>query len=231
MFDDDYVPKTLSDVPKQENPCEDVSVLKSSLPIELAIQPKSAAQCKFEKSGVKYKINTSAFDIDGFLKNIPIMEEPPKEDGIYTWILAEKFACCRVLSMFEIGTIHQIIVLRTGSSKIIAAGELKVEKGKSYFNFMSGTYMLPLMKNRQKKKEGQCNVEELDEHLTQKMKTYFPEGIRTSDETFIVGPPSDEELALYVKYGAKLEKCLMGASRRRHRKKRNTVRTKRSKRK
>ena len=231
MFNDDYVPKTLSDVPKQENPCEDVSVLKSSLPIEIAIQPKSAAQCKFEKSGVKYKINTSAFDIDGFLKNIPIMEEPPKEDGIYTWILAEKFACCRVLSMFEIGTVHQILVLRTGASKIIAAGELNIEKGKSYFNFMSGTYMLPLKKNRRKKEEGQCNVKELDEHLTQKMKTYFLGGIRTSDETFIVGPPSDEELALYVKYGAKLEKCLMGASRRRHRKKRNTVRTKRSKRK
>lgn len=225
------LPKEKEEEEVDPYPCKDVSVEKSSLPIEIAIQPKSAAQCKFEKSGVKYKINTSTFDIDGFLKNIPIMEEPPKEDGIYTWILAEKFACCRVLSMFEIGTVHQILVLRTGASKIIAAGELNIEKGKSYFNFMSGTYMLPLKKNRQKKKEGKCNAKELDEHLTQKMKTYFPEGIRTSDETFIVGPPSDEELALYVKYGAKLEKCLMGASRRRHRKKRNTVRTKRSKRK
>jgi hypothetical protein len=230
MFDDGYVPK-IPNVPEQENPCKDVSVEKSDVSLEDAIQPKSAAQCKFEKSGVKYKINTSTFDIDGFLKNIPIMEEPPKEDGIYTWILAEKFACCRVLSMFEIGTIHQIIVLRTGSSKIIAAGELNIKEGKLYYNFMSGTYMLPLMKNRQRKQEGKCNAKELDEHLTQKMKEYFLGGIRTSDETFIVGPPSDEELALYVKYGAKLEKCLMGASRRRHRKKRNTVRTKRSKRK
>jgi hypothetical protein len=205
--------------------------------LEDAIKPKPAAKCKFMNDGIFYKINTTDFRIDEFLKNIPIMGEPPKGDGIYTWILAktekveEFFACCRVLSMFEIGTVHQIIVLRTGATHIIAAGELKVEKGKSYFNFMSGTYMVPLKKKRERKKEGQCNVEELDEHLTQKMKTYFPEGIRTSDETFIVGPPSDEELALYVKYGAKLEKCLMGASRRRHRKKRNTVRTKRSKRK
>ena len=138
------LPKEKEEEEVDPYPCKDVSVEKSSLPIEIAIQPKSAAQCKFEKSGVKYKINTSTFDIDGFLKNIPIMEEPPKEDGIYTWILAEKFACCRVLSMFEIGTVHQILVLRTGASKIIAAGELNIEKGKSYFNFMSGTYMLPL---------------------------------------------------------------------------------------
>ena len=241
MFNDDYVRTRVLTPPKSKvNPCKDVSVEKSSLPIEIAIQPKPEAKCKFMNDGIFYKINTTDFRIDEFLKNIPIMGEPPKEDGIYTWILAktekveEFFACCRVLSMFEIGTVHQIIVLRTGATHIIAAGELKVEKGKLSYNFMSGTYMVPLMEIRQKKEEGKCNDEEFDKHLIQKMEKYFPGGLYLGNDKTLInsGPLKDGvELALYVKYCAKLEKCLMGASRRRHRKKRNTVRTKRSKRK
>ena len=94
--------------------------------------------------------------------------------------------------------------------------------------------MLPLMEDIKRKKKGLCDVDEFDKHLIQKMEKYFPGGLYLGNDKTLInsGPLKDGvELALYVKYGAKLEKCLMGASRRRHRKKRYTVRTKRSKRK
>ncbi len=110
------------------------------------------------------------------------------------------------------------------------------------FNFISGTFMMPLMKSRERKRT--CSPDELEDFLAAKMKTIFGTDAIKVDRTFIINPPTDAELDLYTRHGATIEQyktveeCASAQSagrkrktlKRRNIKKRNTVRTKRSKR-
>ena len=235
-----------SPMPVEENPCEGISQrLSEGFNINLASRPKIEQQCKFQKDGKFYRINTKNLKLDDLLAEIPVYDNVPTFDGVYTWILYDdnKFASTKVTSIFEIGSVHQVMALRKQAARIIAAGELMVRNGQKAFNFISGTFMMPLMKSRERKRT--CLPDELEDFLATKMKTIFGNDAVKVDMTFIVNPPTDAELDLYTKHGATIEqyntaeecKAAQSAGRRRHKtlksrniKKRNTVRTKRAKR-
>lgn len=229
----------------EENACEGISQrLSEGFNVNMASRPKIEQQCKFQKDGEFFRINTTNLRVDELLPEIPVYDNVPTLDGIYTWILYDenKFASTKVTSIFEIGSVHQVLALRKQATRIIAAGELMIQGTQKAFNFISGTFMLPLFKSRGKKRT--CSPDELEDFLAAKMKTIFgPETIKV-DRTFIINPPTDAELDLYTKHGAIIEKyktqqectTVQSAGRkrktlkRRHIKKRNTVRTKRTKR-
>ncbi len=230
----------------EENPCEGISQkLSEGFNINMASRPKIEQQCKFQKDGKFFRINVKDLKLDDLLAEIPVYDNVPTLDGVYTWILYDdnKFASTKVTSIFEIGSVHQVLALRKKATRIIAAGELMVRNGQKAFNFISGTFMMPLMKSRVKKRT--CLPDELEDFLAEKMKKIFGSDSIKVDRTFIVNPPSDAELDLYTKHGAiieqynTVEECTsaQSAGRRKHKtlkrrniKKRNTIRTKRTKR-
>ena len=225
-----------SPVPVEENACEGIyQRLSEGFNINLASKPKIEQQCKFQKDGQFFRINTSNLKLDDLLAEIPVYENIPTLDGIYTWILYDenKFASTKVTSIFEVGSVHQVLAIRKQATKIIAAGELMIKGSQKAFNFISGTFMMPLMKSRERKRT--CSPDELEDFLAAKMKTIFGADAIKVDRTFIINPPTDAELDLYTRHGATIEQCPSAGRRRktlkrRNIKKRNTIRTKRSKR-
>jgi hypothetical protein len=235
-----------SHVPQLENPCEDISQrISQGFNVNIAIKPKIEQQCRFEKNGQFFRINVKDLNVDELLAEIPIYNSVPTLDGIYTWIVYDnnKFAATKVTSIFEIGSVHQVLALRSKASTIIAAGEFYIKDSQKAFNFISGTFMMPLMKSRERKRS--CLPDELEDYLTDKMKIIFGNDAIKVDRTFIINPPTDDELALYTKHGAIIElyktveecKKVQSAGKRKHKtlkrrniKKRYSIRTKRSKR-
>jgi hypothetical protein len=235
-----------SPMPAEENPCEGISQrLSEGFNVNMASRPKIEQQCKFQKDGKFFRINTSNLKLDDLLAEIPVYDNVPTLDGVYTWILYDenKFASTKVTSIFEVGSVHQVLALRKQATRIIAAGELMIKSGQKAFNFISGTFMMPMMKSRAKKRT--CSADELEDFLAAKMKTIFGADALKVDRTFIINPPTDAELDLYTRHGATIdqyntvEECnaAQSAGRRRRKtlkrrniKKRNTIRTKRSKR-
>jgi hypothetical protein len=229
----------------EENACEGIyQRLSEGFNINLASRPKIEQQCKFQKDGQFFRINTRNLNLDELLAEIPVYDAIPTLDGVYTWILYDenKFASTKVTSIFEVGSVHQVLAIRKQATKIIAAGELMIKGSQKAFNFISGTFMMPLMKSRERKRT--CSPDELEDFLAAKMKTIFGTDAIKVDRTFIINPPTDAELDLYTRHGATIEQyktveeCASAQSagrkrktlKRRNIKKRNTVRTKRSKR-
>jgi hypothetical protein len=232
------------------HPCASASVkFSEGFNINLATRPKIDPQCTFQKDGKFFKINTKNLNVDSLLKDIPIFDTPPTLDGTYTWIVYDddKFASSKVTSIFEIGSVHQVLAIRSRPQQIKAAGELTIRNGKKAFNLMSGTFMAPLLNARYRANpNASCTSKMLEEYIIEKMKKkFFGEDATKFDYTFITQPPTDAELDLYTKHGATIEqyntaeecKTAQSAGRRKRKtlkrrniKKRNTVRTKRTKR-
>lgn len=69
-------------------------------------------------------------------------------NGVYTWILYKKkddpnvyFACTRVKSIVEMGTLHFAVARGVEASSIHGAGEMKKVGNEITFNFLSGSFM------------------------------------------------------------------------------------------
>lgn len=122
--------------------------------------------------------------------------------SVFTWILYKKngqlqFAASPVRSIFEVGTLHRNIAQAVGANTIHGAGEIKKARDGLYYNFISGTYMVPWIR----KKDRTCTLAEMEEYITPKLQEFFP-GIllRKSESTFITSsftPVTMEELKLY----------------------------------
>jgi hypothetical protein len=184
-------------------------------------------------------------------KELTPFEQVPTINGVYTWIVysndekSQQFAASRMLSAFEIGTKHNMLAHRMRAKIIHCAGELRIKDGEKEFNFFSGTYMEPYLRTRVKKRA--CLRGDLEFYMIDKMKSmFFGNDSSFIEQSFIDSSfvPTNTELELYKKHGAVIRlfddesSCIKSASggkkrtkklRRFYRKKRNTIRRKRSK--
>ena len=224
-----------------------------NLPNSVIMRPN--LQCFHKSSNEFILVETERMKKQEFLDSIPLIYGRPTEPGYYTWIVysseteKKQLVCCKALSILEIGTVHKALAYRVNAEVIHAAGEVFIgEDRKLYFNFMSGTFM----RDAFRKNKRDYSTEEMILFLVFKMKepSYFDKGAQWRDATFFTAerlPVSDEELALYQRFGAvverfptkeECEKKKGGGKRRRtqklrrrYRKKRNSITFKRSQRK
>jgi hypothetical protein len=67
-------------------------------------------------------------------------------DGVYTWIVSDKgFLTARVLSIFELGTLHKQLASYLGATKILVAGECQKVEDSVTINLQSGTFTLQII--------------------------------------------------------------------------------------
>jgi hypothetical protein len=230
------------------------------IPIEQAVVMRGKYNCKFQRNGKYYLIRTAGMDRAAFLNTITILEEPPTLPGLYTWIVysnddakTKKFACCKTSSILEIGTTHNAIAHRVGAKAIHAAGELKIGEGGNYYNFYSGTFMADILnidpstgqpKLGKRPRPGRGPDDVID-FFEEKIKTFLPAVLIHNGliKKSTVPPPTEAELEVYQSMGAVIEtfdtqaacyaKAKEGGRRlsRKNRKKRHSVRSKRTKKK
>lgn len=207
--------------------------------------------CKFKVDGKVLYLDIKNLNLETFLDEIKPFEQVPTLDGVYTWIVysnderIQQFVASRMLSAFEIGTKHNMLAYRMKADRIHCAGELRIKDGLKEFNFFSGTFMEPFLGSRVKKRS--CLREELENFMIDKMKSmFFGNDSYFIERSFIDSSfvPTSTEIELYKKHGAVAQlfddeaSCIKSVSggkkrtktlRRVNRKKRNTVRRKRSK--
>jgi hypothetical protein len=138
-----------------------------------------------------------------YLKSINRVRADEIDTGIYTWILYRKndkleFAASRVLSVYEVGTLHRAIAKSVGAKTIHGAGELRKQGNTIEYNFQSGTYMAEWISS----KDRTCTLSEMEDYVDAKFKSFFPgHQFVLRPATFInrrVTPPTMEELQLYA---------------------------------
>jgi len=207
--------------------------------------------CKFKIDGKVLFLDIQNLNLETFLEEITPFQEVPTLDGVYTWIVysnaekSQQFVASRMLSVFEIGTKHNMLAHRMKAVRIHCAGELRIKNGVKEFNFFSGTFMEPFLSSRVKKRS--CLREELEYYMIDKMKSmFFGNDSYFIEHSFIDSSfvPTSAEIELYKKHGAIVKlfddeaSCIksgLGGKkrtkklRRINRKKRNTVRRKRAK--
>ena len=121
-------------------------------------------------------------------------------DGVYTWIISDVgFFACRVFSYLELGTLHTDLAARTGSSKIIGAGELSKVGDNIRYNLLSGSYTRHIVSENT---NGSRN-----RNISGSVDTIFRElgfDVRRVADTFITKeamPVTKEELSFYASQG------------------------------
>lgn len=138
-----------------------------------------------------------------YLNSIERLRANELTDGIYTWILYRKngtleFAASRVLSVYEIGTMHRAIAKSVRAVTIHGAGELRKQGKTIEYNFESGTYMANWLSSKDKT----CTLPEMQEYVDPKFKSFFPgHQFVMRPKTFVnkkETPATMEELQLYA---------------------------------
>lgn len=138
-----------------------------------------------------------------YLNSIERLRADQLGDGIYTWILYRKtdkleFAASRVLSVYEVGTLHRAIAKSVGAKTIHGAGELRKHGKTIEYNFQSGTYMANWISSKDKT----CTTSEMEDYVEPRFKEFFPgHQLVLRPATFInrrESPATMEELQLYA---------------------------------
>jgi hypothetical protein len=143
-------------------------------------------------------------------------------DGIFTWLMYRtrgsemKFAASKVLSPYEVGTLHRSIAKSVGAVSIHGAGEME-KKGKTIvFNTLSGSYMVDWFK---KVKARDCTASQLEVHVSNEFRNMMRGyTLQTTTKTLVDLEhlkPTMEELQLYADFGfvvclhdaANIEQC------------------------
>lgn len=131
------------------------------------------------------------------------------EDGIFTWLMYRsarssemKFAASKVLSPYEVGTLHRSIAKSMGAVSIHGAGEME-KRGKTIvYNMLSGSYMLDWFK---KVKVRDCTAAQLEVHISNEFRDVFRGyNLQTTTKTLVDIEhlkPTMEELQLYADFG------------------------------
>lgn len=140
------------------------------------------------------------------IENIPILS-----DGSYIFIISAdrmRMFIMPVLSTMEIRSVHAILALRAGVTKVIGAGELRKRGRTVEYNNMSGTYMI-----------GYTNERKAIELMTMIFESLREFGIipvhNTIDDTLITGDVHESEVRHAVECGYTAEiyedsvKCLL----------------------
>ena len=129
-------------------------------------------------------------------------EFPPH--GVYTYLFSSQglFICIPVKNKFEIGTVHYALASTLNAERVIAAGEMRIDRdGSIVFNLLSGSYMRSFMTRTLR---GACDGQ-LRERTSQMLQTQFPgHDIRYTNETLITDesvPLTADELNRYVGMG------------------------------
>jgi hypothetical protein len=206
-----------------EDPCRelwDTGMRVEPIDLKEAVSVKAGQNCRLTLDNKFVFLKSNNLNRESFLQEIPILTLIPTEDGIYTWIIysndstiqeinEKKFAACKLLSSYEIGTKHNVIAYRVGAKRIYAAGELQIEDGKRLYNVQSGTFMKPMFESRKsrhysnnsRKRRRYCYLEDFEDFLTIELKLYFGQDATYYDKSFIVDIQStQEELDLYKKH-------------------------------
>ena len=179
--------------------------------IDEVVNIRDEHKCMIPKAndGQVFLINTSGMRKLDFLDELPILASRPLMNGYYTWLVysntdtPQQFIACKTFSILEIGTLHRTMAFRVNADKIHAAGEIFVQDGQLYYNFYSGTYMLPVFTRAKRTRD--CPIDELEDFLMQKMKEILGDDIIWRSKSFMNVtslPVTNEELQLYRNYGA-----------------------------
>lgn len=131
-------------------------------------------------------------------------------NGVYTWILYKKrddpttyFACARVKSIVEMGTLHYAVARGVEASTIHGAGELKKVGKDITFNFLSGSFMQKWISG----KNPLCTLPEMEvfirknylEPIFPRTNTYFTK--ETIIARYFLKVPTMEEIQSYADEG------------------------------
>ena len=142
--------------------------------------------------------------LDAYLKSIPIENDLPLEDGVYTWIFYHRgaspvqFAATRSWSALEMGTIHLAIAARVGARAVHGAGELKKEGDTYTYNLLSGTFTAEW----KKKMKGVCTGDMLETYIDDEFKNRFSSATLTKTDTTLIGTVvTQEEIDIYTNAG------------------------------
>jgi hypothetical protein len=164
---------------------------------------KIRSQCYTYKGKFVKLITPQGFDFNQFAPSRtygPGEELPP---GVYTYLFPsiDRIICVPVKNKFELGTIHYVLAWLSRVPKVIAAGELRVERDTITFNLLSGSFMRNWMESDL---GGKCNTQLRD--LTQEMlrQQYPSKRIEYNGDELITEenvPVTAEELNRYLEMG------------------------------
>jgi hypothetical protein len=131
-------------------------------------------------------------------------------NGIYTWILSDAgFLAARVLSLFELGTLHKQLAGFLGAKRVFVAGECNKQGDTVAINLQSGTFTLKIL---ERVRETNATI---TDRLKERARGVFEgmgfEGVKVSvlgDKTLIrenTTPVLKDELELYKAAGFVVE--------------------------
>ncbi len=128
-------------------------------------------------------------------------------DGVYTWIVSDAgFLAARVLSLFELGTLHKQLATFLGATKVFVAGESEKKEDAIEINLQSGTFTLKILEKHEKNTTVPTRLRTSAKKVFEGMGfvkvTELPEKTLLRDEKT---PVSREELSLYQVAGFDVE--------------------------